>query len=241
MTESLRSALSLALLDEKDSRGTAVQDSLRATHHQVVSFASTTELLAAMGRGQRFDLLLLASQDELTHTSLRAACEVLGLAILVIPQGGAWMGLPLWREAVARRMPAAPEGGIPALWTPMSGDMVRGAYRFIDESGVVFLRDREIRLSRQSFALASALFQNADRVLTREWLWRAIWKAPAGRSVGRVIDVCAAGVRKKLALEAENGYLLRSVYGTGYQLASVPAQHDQPAGEAHLQARARTR
>jgi hypothetical protein len=213
MTESSRSPLSLALLDEKDARGTAVQDSLRTTHHQVVSFASTAELLAAMGRGQRFDLLLLASHDELTHTSLRAACEVLGLAILLIPQGGAWTGLPLWREALARRVPAVPEGGapaLPALRTPMSGDMVRGAYRFINESGVVFLRDREIRLSRQSFALASALFQNADRVLTREWLWRAIWKAPAGRSVGRVIDVCAAGVRKKLALEAGNGYVLNA-------------------------------
>ena len=239
MTESSRSPLSLALLDEKDSHCAAVQDSLRATNHRVASFAGIAELLAAMGRGEHFDLLLLASQDELTHTSLRAACEVLGLAILVIPRGGAWKGLPLWREELARRIPAVLEGGAPALRTTMSGELVRGAYRLVDESSVVFLRDREVRLSRQSFAFASALFQNVDRVLTREWLWNSIWKAPTGRSVGRVIDVCAAGVRKKLALEAANGYVLRSIYGTGYQLASVPAQHVHPAGEAHMQARTR--
>jgi hypothetical protein len=103
MTVRLRGPLSLALLEEKNAHGPAVQHRLETAGHRVVTFASAADLLAALGCGQRFDLLLLASPDEVTHSRLRAACEVPGMAILVVPQGAHWKGLPSWNEELVRR------------------------------------------------------------------------------------------------------------------------------------------
>ncbi|SFQ36032.1 DNA-binding response regulator, OmpR family, contains REC and winged-helix (wHTH) domain [Variovorax sp. 770b2] len=236
MTVRLRGPLSLALLEEKNAHGPAVQHRLETAGHRVVTFASAADLLAALGCGQRFDLLLLASPDEVTHSRLRAACEVPGLAILVIPQGAPWKGLPSWNAELVRRKHAVLRRRDSPVREIEPDGMVRGAYRFVDTSGTVLLAGREIHLSPQTFAFASALFRNADTVLTREWLWRSIWNAPPQREVGRVIDVCAANLRKKLALDAGNGFVLRAVYGTGYKLVTVaPGSSDErdPQGESH--------
>jgi len=222
MTASLHNLpVSLALLDDKDAHGTAVQDRLGTTDHRMTRFASAADFLTALGDGQRFDLLLLASQDETTHRSLRAACEVLGVALLVIPQGGPGNGLPSQSETPAWRKRAED----PPVWDGSSREMVRGAYRLVDASRTVFLRGRPIRLAPQLFAFAWALFRNSDIVLTREWLWSSIWNAPPGRAEGRVIDVCAANLRKKLALGSDNGFVLRAIYRKGYQLVTVAPGH----------------
>ena len=221
----------MALLDEKATHGTATQDRLRAIGHRLATFASAADLLAALGGGQRFDLLLLASQDETTHKNLRAACEVLGMAILVIPHGEPWKGLPSWNEELARRKRAVLRRRDSPVWDARSGEMVRGAYRFLDASGTVLLRGHEIHLPPRPFTFASVLFRNIDIVLTREWLWNSIWKAPPERTAGRVIDVCAANVRKKLVLHAENGFVLRCVYRVGYKLVAVAPGQGSPADE----------
>ncbi|PIF77221.1 transcriptional regulator [Variovorax sp. 54] len=232
MTFGLRGPLSLALLQEANARGTAVQDRLGTMPHRVTEFASAAALLTALGNGRRFDLILLASWDEVTHKGLHAACEVLGMPMLVVPPGEPWKGLPMYNDVLLQGPPAAPSE--PPAQALLHTKMVRGAYRFIDDaSGTVCLRDREIYLPPQCFAFASALFQNADTVLTREWLWNAIWKAPPERVVGRVIDVCAANVRKKLALEVDNGFVLRAIYGCGYKLVTVAPRHTAaPVSEA---------
>jgi DNA-binding winged helix-turn-helix (wHTH) protein len=230
MTVSFRSPLSLALLDERDTRDTAVQNRLRTMGHQLATFASTADLFAALGSGQRFDLLLLASQAEMAHESLHAVCKVLGMPMLVVPQDGHWEGLPSWNEELARRRRAVLQrADWPVQDAARTEEMVRGAYRFIDASRTVFLRSREIQLPPRSFAFASELFRNVGTVLTREWLWNSIWKAPPQREAGRAIDVCAASVRRKLALNAENGFVLNAVYGKGYQLVAVTPRHSHSA------------
>ncbi len=197
--------------------------------HQLATFTSSADLFAALGRGQRFDLLLLASQDKLTCRSLHAVCKVLGMPMLIGPQGEHWEGLPSWNEELARRRRTVLQRGDWPTWDARTEEMVRGAYRFIDSSKSVFLRGREIHLPPRSFAFASELFRNVGTVLTREWLWNSIWKAPPQREIGRVIDVCAASVRKKLDLNAENGFVLNAVYGKGYQLVAIPPRRGHSA------------
>lgn len=230
MTASLSSPLALALLEEKDAHGTAVHDRLRTMGHQLATFAGTAELLAALKCGQRFDMLLLASPDETTRGSLQAVCEVLGMPMLTVAPGEHWQGLLPWTEELPRRSRAAPWPGDSLAREAKTADTVQGAYRFVEASRTVLVRGQEIYLPPRSFAFALALFRNVDAVLTREWLWNSVWKAPPERAVGRVIDVCAASVRKKLALSTENGFVLNAVYGRGYKLVTIAPEHRTPAG-----------
>lgn len=225
--------MSLALLDEKDTHGTAVQDRLRTMGHQLATFSHTADLLAALSNGQRFDLLLLGSQDEMARGSLRAVCEVLDMQMLVVPPGERWKSLASENEEPARRKRGAAQCTDWPAWEPRIGEMARGIYRFMESSSRVFVRGDEVHLPPRSFAFALTLFKNVDTVLTRDWLWNSVWKAPPERTVGRVIDVCAASVRRKLALNADNGFELNAVYGKGYQLVSVAPGHGHPASGPH--------
>jgi DNA-binding response OmpR family regulator len=68
---------------------------------------------------------------------------------------------------------------------------------------------------------ALQLFRNVGRVLSREWLLDALWANRRSLESQRTVDVCATKVRKKLSLSNENGFVLRAIYGQGYQLVAV--------------------
>ena len=64
----LPSTASIAVLDEVHERRASLQRSLAQMGHRAIAFQSATELLTALVKGERFDLLLLTIQDELTLT-----------------------------------------------------------------------------------------------------------------------------------------------------------------------------
>ena len=99
-------------------------------------------------------------------------------------------------------------------------------YRFLGPNRVVVHDDREVRLKPREFELALLLFRNSGRLLERDWILSLLWGAEVARKDSRVLDVCMSGIRRKLALSRENGFILHTVYGRGYELGRVsPPSH----------------
>ena len=78
----------------------------------------------------------------------------------------------------------------------------------------------DVPLTRREFELAWMLFDNLDKILSREYLLRNIWNVSAAVQ-SRTVDTHISRVRSKLNLRPENGWRLSSVYHYGYRLEQV--------------------
>ena len=233
----------VALLDEQGVTGELLLHSLPRLGYDTFQFSSLAGFFASLDRGQQIDLLLVVVDNELASRSLFAACRALHIPTLLIVRDKRWEQLMPWRDApgwddfielhgagienavyelawgrrtLLLRTPHAAQTAStdPAAWGP---------YRFLDMAHTVLLRDRRIRLQPRQYAFAVTLFRNAGQVITREWLWQSIWDKTTPYEGTRVLDVCAANIRKRLDLCAENGYELRAVYKQGYRLIPTSA------------------
>lgn len=84
------------------------------------------------------------------------------------------------------------------------------------------------RLKPLEFKLALYLFQNLDRVLSREHLQDVLWGSTMDEG-SRSLDTHASRVRKGLRLTPEYGYRLQCVYGVGYRLSKVSPELVEPS------------
>ena len=78
----------------------------------------------------------------------------------------------------------------------------------------------DVMLTRREFELAWMLFDNLDKILSREYLLRNIWNIGAAVQ-SRTVDTHISRVRSKLNLRPENGWRLSSVYHYGYRLERI--------------------
>jgi DNA-binding response OmpR family regulator len=79
------------------------------------------------------------------------------------------------------------------------------------------LHGEVVELTNREFALLELLLQHAGRVLTRTMIAEKIWEAPYDVDTN-LIDVYVRRLRRKLE-RPEGPPLIRTVRGTGYQLA----------------------
>ena len=83
---------------------------------------------------------------------------------------------------------------------------------------VVSLRGNEIALTNREFALAVFLFRNAGKMMSRRHLLEEIWGIDNENVSTRTVDTHISRLRKKLALNEENGWKLSSIYQHGYRI-----------------------
>ncbi|MBS1175586.1 MAG: srrA [Burkholderiaceae bacterium] len=76
-----------------------------------------------------------------------------------------------------------------------------------------------VQLTEREFALALLFFSNIGVLLSRDAIFKAVWKR-SDVTNSRALDTHLHRVRTKLALSPERGFVLRSVYGFGYRLDS---------------------
>lgn len=82
-----------------------------------------------------------------------------------------------------------------------------------------------VKLSESEFRLATVLFRNIGRAVSRSYLLECV--GYPGDTPTRALDSQIYRLRVKLALNAANGLRLRTVYGLGYRLElSVDAEPD---------------
>lgn len=103
-----------------------------------------------------------------------------------------------------------------------------GLYQLHPENQVIHVDGDVVRLTKKEFELASFLFQNADRLLSRRVLMARVWGLKSDLYT-RTVDAHMSRLRKKLSLFAENGWRLVSVYGRGYQLESTQPLEQKPS------------
>jgi two-component system response regulator RegX3 len=91
----------------------------------------------------------------------------------------------------------------------------------LDRNNVsISIGGEEVTLTHREFELAWMMFDNIDKILSREFLLRNIWNV--GSAVkSRTVDTHISRVRSKLNLRPENGWRLSSVYHYGYRLEQV--------------------
>lgn len=84
----------------------------------------------------------------------------------------------------------------------------------------VSLAGLDIEVTQREFDLASFLFRRHSRVISREALLENVWNVSGAVST-RTVDTHISRLRKKLALNGDNGWRLSAIYQHGYRLESV--------------------
>jgi len=216
---------------------------LTAMGHHAVVCNEVADLSDMLERGDHFDLLLIPAQTNLVSKLLLMGAEVLSIPTLFLIHQQQWEDLPLWSKSFPRcdalsfdthqtteeelhwRLHAVLSRQSPVLTPSAQPALGRGSvwgdYRFLERRRAVLHRGREVTLQPRQFELALQLFKNVGRVLTREWLRGSVWHGKQQGEDSRVLDVCAANLRRKLELCDENGFVLKAVYKSGYCLFEV--------------------
>lgn len=209
-------------------------------------FANASELLNSLGRGRRFDLLLMVEGGNSAWNQLSVVCGVIGMPALLLARESVGDQATRWLQ----EFPVSPLfdfASVDSQNDELNRRMVRllqravehhgqfaaiketvfGGYVFHEGLQSVVHQGREICLQPRQFGLALELFRNVGQVLERHQLWSLLWAEPFPPSGGRALDVCVASVRRTLRLCSENGFTLNAVYKRGYRLLAVSSADPQ--------------
>ena len=85
----------------------------------------------------------------------------------------------------------------------------------------ISLGDEKISLTNREFELASFLFRNAGKMISRNHMLESIWGIENKSVSTRTVDTHVSRLRKKLKLNADNGWVLAAIYQHGYRLEKV--------------------
>jgi DNA-binding response OmpR family regulator len=85
------------------------------------------------------------------------------------------------------------------------------------ESATVTRFGEAVPLTDKEFQLATYLFRNAGRLLSRAHLLSEVWGVRSQLTT-RTVDTHMSKLRRKLGLSADVGWRLRAVYQHGYRL-----------------------
>ena len=113
--------------------------------------------------------------------------------------------------ALARR---SRPGGLPVLRL--------GAFEIDIQRQRLAVDGEPVTMTQKEFDLATYLFQNPGKLLSRDHLLNKIWGINADVDT-RTVDTHVSRLRKKLTLDGSKGWKLVPVYGVGYRFERVEA------------------
>ena len=91
-----------------------------------------------------------------------------------------------------------------------------------------------VEVTQKEFDMATLLFRNVGRLLSRSYLLDTVWGVAADVST-RTVDTHASQLRNKLGLYPEQGWRLSAVYQHGYRLERVtPSSVPEPEAPASV-------
>ncbi|MCB1759752.1 MAG: response regulator transcription factor [Gammaproteobacteria bacterium] len=95
-----------------------------------------------------------------------------------------------------------------------------GVYLFNTRKNTVMRSGEAVDLTEKEYQLASMLFSNIGRLLSRNHLLESVWGVGPELAT-RTVDTHVSRLRRKLALLPENGWRLKAVYQHGYRLERI--------------------
>jgi DNA-binding response OmpR family regulator len=95
-----------------------------------------------------------------------------------------------------------------------------GRYRFDLQNRRAFVDGQLVEMTDKDFEVASCLFNNLGRILSRSFLLETVWGVSSDLNT-RTVDVHVSRVRKALGISAESGFRVKTIYQHGYRLEKV--------------------
>ncbi|MFM9270494.1 response regulator transcription factor [Halomonas elongata] len=96
----------------------------------------------------------------------------------------------------------------------------QGSLTVSPKEETIYINDEAVKLTHQEYRLALLLLRNLNHPLSRSYLYETVWGQEES-PMSRTLDVHIYRLRRKLGLNAENGWKLSSVYRYGYRLQRV--------------------
>lgn len=93
-------------------------------------------------------------------------------------------------------------------------------YKLTPSTSTVALNDEVIEVTQKEFELLLFMFKNIGRILSRGYILESVWGQSADLNT-RTVDTHVSKLRRKLAINADNGWQLSSIYQHGYRLERI--------------------
>lgn len=107
-----------------------------------------------------------------------------------------------------------------------SDEIVKGPFKLDLKARTVFCHGEPVTLTDKDFELTSFMFQNIGRLLSRDYLLERVWGLNGSINT-RTVDTHMSRLRRKLKINPENGFRIRTVYQHGYRLEEVEAGSEE--------------
>jgi len=157
-------------------------------------------------------MLLVVAQDDFSALSSMEEYFIHHKKVDAIPESCSNYELN-WRLELLRRR---------VVYMPAGGEFFNfGGFGFDLKRRQAWAGGKKIPLNPMEFELSLELFRNVNSLVSRERLYARIWGESLYSTKSRKLDVCVSSVRRKMNLHEENGFLLKSIYGRGYELNSL--------------------
>jgi len=95
-----------------------------------------------------------------------------------------------------------------------------GPFRIDTQQRSIQLHGEPLTLTDKDFDLALFLFQNQGRLLTRDMLLERVWGLASDINT-RTVDTHMSRLRRRLGLNPENGFRIKTIYQRGYRLEAM--------------------
>lgn len=95
-----------------------------------------------------------------------------------------------------------------------------GPYRFDLQNKHAYVNGVLVEMTDKDFEVASCLFDNMGRILSRSFLLETVWGISSDLHT-RTVDVHVSRVRKALGISPESGFRVKTIYQHGYRLEKV--------------------
>jgi len=97
-----------------------------------------------------------------------------------------------------------------------------GPFEINTQQRTILLHQEQLTLTDKDFDLTLFLFQNQGRLLTREMLLERVWGLARDINT-RTVDTHISRLRRRLGLNPENGFRIKTIYQRGYRLEAMKA------------------
>ena len=106
--------------------------------------------------------------------------------------------------------------------------LVYGPFEVNTRQRIILLHGEPLTLTDKDFDLTLFLFQNQGRLLTREMLLERVWGLARDINT-RTVDTHMSRLRRRLGVNPENGFRIKTIYQRGYRLEAIKAtEADEP-------------
>lgn len=95
-----------------------------------------------------------------------------------------------------------------------------GPFQINTQQRAIKLHGEPLTLTDKDFDLTLFLFQNQGRLLTRDMLLERVWGMASDINT-RTVDTHMSRLRRRMGLNPENGFRIKTIYQRGYRLEAM--------------------